>query len=151
MSGFWCLVFFGRWSMVLGWIDFIKRKTRRKNEFVSADARSHSTDPRTYEMLSGTPHPLNISSPDRTYSQKERPFKSPLERNSVSFATDQDMKQSPTDTCTKSRAYVSPVSSYSTPRPPSSGMGREWDPAKTHASSTETPLPTYSKRKDWGD
>jgi hypothetical protein len=134
--------------MVLGWVDMIKRRTKKKNEFVSADARRHS-DPRTYEMLSGTPQPLNIQSPDRTLSpDRGRAFKSPLERNSVTFAIDGDMKQD--DYYGKARAYVSPVSSYSVPRPPSSGAAREWDPKMTHAMSTETPLPTYSKWRDGG-
>ena len=138
--------------MILGWIDLFKRKMKKKNEFVSADARRHSNDPRTYEMLSGTPQPLNIKSPDRTYppDRASRAFKSPLERNSVSFNIDGDMKHDE-HYDGKARAYVSPVSSYSTPRPPSSGMKKDWDPRMTHAMPTETPLPVYSKRKDWGD
>jgi hypothetical protein len=139
--------------MVLGWIDLVKRKTKKKNEFVSADARRYSTDPRTYEMLSGTPQPLNITSPDTTFSPDRKSghgFKSPLERNSVTFAPDTDMKSRDDYYAGKARAYVSPVSSYSTPRPPSSGANREWDPSKTHATSMETPLPVYSKRKEFG-
>ena len=141
--------------MMQGWIDLFKRKMKRKHEFVSADARRLSTDPRTYEMLSGNPQPLNMQSPDRTFSPSDvhrssRAFKSPLERNSVSFAVDSDTKHADRYDG-KVRTYVSPVSSYSTPRPPSSGGKREWDPKMTHATSTETPLPVYSKRKDWGD
>ena len=157
LSGFWCFVFFGRWSMILGWKDLFKRKMKRKNEFVSADARQHSADPRTYEMLSGNAQPLNIQSPVRTFSgeRTSRAYKSPLERNSVSFNIDGDIKHDHYDAKgpydAKVRTYVSPVDSYSTPRPPSSGGRREWDPKMTHASSMETPLPTYSKRKDWGD
>ncbi len=124
---------------------------KRKNEFVSADARRHSADLRTYEMLSGNAQPLNIQSPDQTLSgeRTSRAYKSPLERNSVSFNMDGDIKHDHYDA--KVRAYVSPVDSYSTPRPPSSGGKREWDPKMTHATSMEMPLPIYSKRKEWGD
>ena len=41
--------------MFHGWKDLIQRRLMHKNEFVSADARRFSADPRTYEMLSGTP------------------------------------------------------------------------------------------------
>ena len=69
-SGFWLLIFLGRWSMVLGWRDMIRSKIfRQKHEFVSADARRFSTtDPRTYEMLDSKTPALNISSPDRILS-----------------------------------------------------------------------------------
>jgi hypothetical protein len=46
--------------MVLGWVDLFKRKLLKKSEFVSADARRFSNDPRTYEMLSGKANPLNM-------------------------------------------------------------------------------------------
>ena len=145
--------------MVLGWKDLVQRKFKKKHEFVSADARRHSADPRTYEMLSGNAQALSIAKPGRTYSQRSHAHKSPLERNSVTFA-DTDLKHdyenypgtfnSYNSEYGKARAYVSPVDSYSKPRPPSSGVGREWDPKMTHAMSTEAPLP-YGKRKDWGD
>ncbi|KIX02751.1 uncharacterized protein Z518_08693 [Rhinocladiella mackenziei CBS 650.93] len=106
LSGFWCLT-----------------KFRRNNEFVSADARRLSNDPRTYEMLSGTAPQLNIKSPDRVLtSPNPRP----------AFSPGPDSKQ---DYFGSARAYVNPVSSYSYPRVPS--QNRDWDPKSTHARSAE--------------
>ncbi|KIX99037.1 uncharacterized protein Z520_05498 [Fonsecaea multimorphosa CBS 102226] len=118
LSGFWCLMFMGRWSMTHGWAEFFKTKLLRKSEFVSADARRFSNDPRTYEMLSGATPQLNIQTPDRALT-------SPRMRTEFS----------PTDTKENlygsARAYVTPVSSYSHPTPPS--QHKDWDPKSTHA------------------
>ncbi|KIW22884.1 uncharacterized protein PV07_11134 [Cladophialophora immunda] len=118
LSGFWCLMFMGRWSMALGWAEFFRTKLFRKSEFVSADARRFSNDPRTYEMLSGATPQLNIKTPDRALT-------SPRMRTEFS----------PTDTKQElygsARAYVTPVSSYSHPTPPN--QHKDWDPRLTHA------------------
>jgi 7 transmembrane receptor (Secretin family) len=128
LSGFWLLIFLGRWSMITGWIDLIKTKLIQRHEFVSADARRLSNDPRTYEMISSSNPPnLNVKSPDRAVmspsSIKDTTTFSPLSA--------EDQKA---DYFGKAaRAYVSPVQSYSAPRPPSVSQNTEWDPRATHA------------------
>ncbi|KAJ9633319.1 uncharacterized protein PV06_00820 [Exophiala oligosperma] len=119
LSGFWCLMFLGRWSMLQGWVELFKSQFKRKNEFVSADARRFSNDARTYEMLSGTGHQLNITSPDRVLS--------PTSRGGI-MSPEPDSKQ---DYAGGARTYVNPVTSYSYPRPPS--QHKDWDPRATHA------------------
>ncbi|KAI1617837.1 hypothetical protein EDD36DRAFT_14094 [Exophiala viscosa] len=112
LSGFWCLVFLGRWSMTEGWREFFRARLHRKNEFVSADARHLSNDPRTYEMLSGTGPQVDIRSPDRALSPNPRAFTTP----------EPDAKQ---DSFGSTRTYVNPLSSYSYPRAPSQQM--DWN------------------------
>ncbi|EXJ87048.1 hypothetical protein A1O3_04005 [Capronia epimyces CBS 606.96] len=123
LSGFWCLMFLGRWHMTQGWMEFFRLRFHRQHEFVSADARRLSTDPRTYEMLSGTGPPLNIQSPDRVLT-------SPNPRSD--FSPEPDSKR---DHFIPARAYVNPDSSYSYPRPPS--HLQDWDPKSTHAKPGE--------------
>ena len=138
MSGFWCALFFGRWSMVLGWMDLFQRKLLRKNEFVSADARRN--DPRTYEMLGGTPQPLNLNPPDRSYQ-------SPISPDSQQW-DDPDKAGYYGGV----RTYVTPAASYSVPRPPSSGMNKDWDPRLTWAKSHPVSPPQgYPRPKDFGN
>jgi hypothetical protein len=121
--------------MVLGWKDLIQRRLLRKNEFVSADA--HRNDPRTYEMLSGNPQPLNLNPPDRAYTSPmspESPWEDPDKSGHYGGV----------------RTYVTPATSYSVPRPPSSGTNRDWDPrmtwAKSHPVAT---MPGYPTTKDF--
>ena len=126
---------------MLGWKDLIQRRLLKKSEFVSADARRFSADPRTYEMLSGNPNPLNINPPDRAYN-------TPSGMQTTSMSPELDRKDSHYG---KARAYVSPVESYSVPRPPSSGVNKDWDPRMTHARGTMAPAPAYTRGKDFGD
>lgn len=105
--------------MLQGWVELFKSQFKRKNEFVSADARRFSNDARTYEMLSGTGHQLNITSPDRVLS--------PTSRGGI-MSPEPDSKQ---DYAGGARTYVNPVTSYSYPRPPS--QHKDWDPRATHA------------------
>jgi len=142
LSGFWLLIFLGRWSMIIGWIDLIKTKLIQRHEFVSADARRLSNDPRTYEMLSSrNPPSLNVKSPDRVVvSPSTTPFSPP---------SAEDQKA---DYFGKAaRAYVSPVQSYSAPRPPSVSQNREWDPRATHArgGGPGATLPGVAVTKDY--
>ncbi|EXJ88244.1 hypothetical protein A1O1_05174 [Capronia coronata CBS 617.96] len=123
LSGFWCLMFLGRWAMAHGWMEFFRTKVRRQNEFVSADARRLSIDPRTYEMLSGTGPQLNIQTPDRVLTSPQ---------SQSIFSPEPDSKQ---DRFSPARAYVNPQTSYSYPRPPS--QLKEWDPRSTHARPGE--------------
>lgn len=108
--------------MTHGWAEFFTTKFLRKNEFVSADARRLSIDPRTYEMLSGATPQLNIKTPDRALT-------SPKTR--TSFTPELDAK----DYFGGARAYVTPLSSYSYPTPPV--QQKDWDPKSTHAKSVD--------------
>lgn len=129
--------------MILGWQDFIKTKLMPRHEFVSADARRLSNDPRTYEMLGskGTPH-LNIQSPDRAAL-------SPNSMKSTPFSPQEEQKADYFGKATPTRAYVSPISSYSSPRPPSVSQAREWDPRSTHArGGPSATLPGVALSKD---
>lgn len=98
--------------MVLGWIDLFKRRIGKTNEFVSADARRLSNDPRTYEMLRTTPQPP-IKTPDVAVI-------SPNTSNAEDFPA-QDKE--PGDYFNQAARYQSPMNSFSTPRPPSSSQG----------------------------
>ena len=111
--------------MVLGWVDLVKRKLISRHEFVSADARRLSQDPRTYEMLSsGIPQP-DLKSPESVVT-------SPLSYRSTPFSPEAESK---VDYFAQGKkAYISP-NSYSQPRPPSSGQVRPWDSRLTHARS----------------
>lgn len=120
--------------MVLGWIDLFKRRLMYPHEFVSADARRLSNDPRTYEMLSSTSQP-NLKSPDAAVM-------SPLSSHSTPFSPDADAKNDYFGRQTK--AYLSPSQSFSTPRPPSSAR-REWDSRATHARAVAYPGADLSK------
>jgi hypothetical protein len=120
--------------MVLGWIDLFKRRWVYRHEFVSADARRLSNDPRTYEMLSSTPQP-NLKSPGAAVM-------SPLSSHSTPISPDTDAKNDYFGRTT--RAYLSPAQSFSTPRPPSSGR-REWDPRATQARGSAYPGADLSK------
>ncbi|KAJ9615864.1 hypothetical protein H2200_001941 [Cladophialophora chaetospira] len=122
LSGFWCLMFFGRWSMAQGWAEFFRTKLFRKSEFVSADARRLSNDPRTYEMLGGAGPQLNIKTPDRALT-------SPRTREFDAVDTKQDYYNS-------TRSYITPVTSFSQPRPPT--QHKDWDPRATHAGPMTT-------------
>lgn len=107
--------------MTHGWRELFRTKLFKKSEFVSADARRLSNDPRTYEMLGGTTHQLNITTPDRAMTN-------PTPRD---FELT-DAKQNPYGVA---RAYVTPVASYSQPRPPV--VHKDWDPSATHARPME--------------
>jgi hypothetical protein len=112
----------GRWSMTHGWIEFFRTKLFRKNEFVSADARRLSNDPRTYEMLNGATQQLNIQPPDRALTD---PRTRDYETGDVKL-----------DPYTTARAYVTPVQSFSGPRPPT--QHKDWDPKASYAQPMTT-------------
>lgn len=137
MNGIWLLIFLGRWSMVLGWIDLVKRRVMYRHEFVSADARRLSNDPRTYEMLSS--HSTNLKSPDAVVMSPptlRSPAFSPISPDVVSktdyFARD-------------AKPYLGHTQSFSTPRPPSSGRHNNWDSRATHARGLMFPGAELSK------
>lgn len=122
--------------MILGWIDLVKRYLRPRHEFVSADARRMPNDPRTYEMLSSkTPPVLDLRSPERAItSPNSAHTASPF---SPGDSVDGKRDYFGTVPTVKARTYVSPTSSYSTPRPPSAhaqhNFNRDWDPRSTYA------------------
>ncbi|RMZ76127.1 hypothetical protein DV738_g5130, partial [Chaetothyriales sp. CBS 135597] len=140
LTSFWCLLFFGRWSMVHGWVDLFKRKfLRRKHEFVSADAHRFSGDPRygssplastdPYSNLpnKGNMAPLNVL-PASTWQ-------SPLSTKSPDSYTKDQIEHGQT------RVYVSPADSYSVPRPPSAfGPSTDW---AEKGKESSPPLPRH--------
>jgi len=121
--------------MILGWKDLIRRRLIPRHEFVSADARRFSTEPRTYELLSNKSTPaLNIKSPDKAV----------LSPNSMKTTPVSPYQGATADYFGKNasaKTYISPVSSYSSPRPPSQLQvpGRDWDPRATHARGESVP------------
>ena len=102
--------------MLHGWADLIKRHMIRSHEFVSADAKRLSNDPRTYEMLSSKSPESNLKSPDAVVmsplSTRNAPFSSAAEAKSDYFGLE-------------IKPYVSPISSFSAPKPPGAYQGRE--------------------------
>lgn len=149
MSGFWLLIFLGRWSMVLGWRDLIKTKVlQRRHEFVSADARNFTNDARTYEMLDSakTTPALNISSPDRVLSP-EQGQAHPLRSSPMTPEPDVkeesyfDPKFSARVRDNNSPQTPAPAYTFPSPSPSSPGIfsPREWDYRTNQTSSLYGP------------
>ncbi|KAL2375335.1 hypothetical protein RJZ57_000171 [Blastomyces gilchristii] len=133
LSGIWTIFFLGRYSMILGWIDLVKRKLMRSGEFVSVDARGGAST-RDYEMINPprkeavkTPEPLLSSSP------------SVLSMSTVRFSTG----KGESEVYAPEVRYTSPALSFSTPRPPSASQNhnnhgrytgsRDWNPQTSFA------------------
>lgn len=116
--------------MVTGWIELIRKRFSRSNEFVSVDARRYSKDPRTYEMLIGATHGTLPKSPDPLLA-------SPAD-SSVAFSPITKTEYYGTEA-----RYASPTLSFSSPKPPTSAVmaAREWDPRSTHARGTPPTFP----------
>lgn len=108
--------------MVKAWIDLIPCvPRRRKNEFVSADAKDEIRhDKRSYEMLSKDTH-VEVT---------------PL--SPVMRSPPPDGRKTP-DYFGQSARYHAPSRSYSSPRPPSPPS---WDPNQTFAFPQKTYHPT---------
>ena len=118
-------MFMGRWSMTHGWIDLIRTKLFRKNEFVSADARRFSNDHRTYEMLGGDGPQLNIKTPDRAITMpRTKEYEIGALKSSDPYAT--------------VRAYTTPIQSFSGHRPPTTTLHKDWDSKATYAQPMTT-------------
>src|SRR5271156_2711590 len=123
--------------MIMGWIDLFKRRLMYRHEFVSADARRLSNDPRTYEMLDArvAPQP-NLKSPEAAVVGSLLVSSTPLP----------SYKDSKTDHFGHAgKKYRSPEQSFSTPRPPSVSQAREWDSRTTHARGLAYPGAELSK------
>lgn len=141
-NGIWALMLLGRLSILTGWYDMIKEKfgKRGNGEFVSVDAAFAGRDAKSYEMLD-TPG-ADVKEPEpiaRTLSQLtvepisplviETPF-SPLGASPVS-PPPRAGRQTP-DYFGREARYVSPMRSFSTPRPPSAG-GPSNRPPRSHS------------------
>ncbi|RMZ81210.1 hypothetical protein DV737_g2627, partial [Chaetothyriales sp. CBS 132003] len=140
LTGFWCLLFFGRWSMILGWIDLFKRNwLRRKHEFVSADARRFSGDPRYVSSPMASTDPYSTL-PDKAYSP---PLNIPP---TLTWQSTLPPKSSGLDAKDRSdggqaRVYVTPVDSYSVPRPTSEFGPTDWAQKGLHTEGTPSSTP----------
>ncbi|KAK2785353.1 hypothetical protein FQN53_007793 [Emmonsiellopsis sp. PD_33] len=135
MSGLWTLIFLGRYSMILGWIDLFKRKLGRSREFVSVDARDRVGNNRSYEMINASSRNQVVKSPEPLLP----PSPSDLSMSTLRFSGGKE-----TESYTREIKYTSPALSFSTPRPPSATHShnhrrtnsRDWNPQSTFAQST---------------
>lgn len=155
MSGFWLLIFLGRWSMVLGWRDFIQTKVfKRRHEFVSADARQFTNDPRTYEMLDSAKatSALNITCPDRVLSPGQaHPLRSSPMTPEPDVKDDSYFNTKPTMQIhhTLSPQTPAPAYSFQSPSPSTPGViSPSWDHRAIQASSFYGP-PGTALSKDY--
>ncbi|KAE8382706.1 hypothetical protein BDV26DRAFT_223693 [Aspergillus bertholletiae] len=119
LVGFWNFILFARPGMFLGWAEFFKTKLGRNHEFVSADARVHTPDTRTYEML-GSAALASCKSPEPI-------VRAPSVARTMSPEGNHYGREA---------RYVRPSMSFSSPRPPSASQGRDWDPQATFAPAT---------------
>ncbi|EEH34659.2 hypothetical protein PAAG_05708 [Paracoccidioides lutzii Pb01] len=134
LSGLWTLLFLGRYSMFLGWIDLIKRKTMRSGEFVSADARGGASS-RAYEMINPS-RKEEVKTPDLLLSSSP----SHLSMSTLRFSNG----KVDSEAYTREIKYTSPALSFSTPRPPSASHNnqhhrytnsQDWNPQSSFARS----------------
>lgn len=147
LSGFWLLIFLGRWSMVLGWRDFFKTKVlQQRHEFVSADARHFTTDQRTYEMLdSAKAMPaLNITSSDRVLSPGQaHPLRSSPMTPEPDFKEDSYFNTKASIQMHDTISPQTPAPAYShqypSPRTPEIMSPRDWDLRANSAGSLHGP------------
>ncbi|PLB46027.1 hypothetical protein P170DRAFT_364181 [Aspergillus steynii IBT 23096] len=120
LVGLWNFVLFARPSIFHGWVDLFRSTFGKREEYVSADARSLLPDSRTYEMLgNATISPLKTPEPVVRSPSPER-ITSP-DPGDGSYGRD--------------ARYVQPSMSFSSPRPPGPTYagGREWVPEATFA------------------
>ncbi|PGH18936.1 hypothetical protein AJ80_04263 [Polytolypa hystricis UAMH7299] len=145
LSGMWTLIFLGRFSMILGWIDLVKRKIAPTREFVSADARDLPSRNRAYEMLSASQQD-NAKSPEPLLSSSPSDMSMSTLRFSGAKAVDPEAYG-------REQKYTSPVLSFSTPRPPSAthrherGLSQDWDPQSSFAQGRSAPPYWYGDTK----
>lgn len=176
MNGIWCLLLLGRWSMVLGWRDWFRKRFHRQQEFVSIDARRFSNNaPRAYEMLqspdqAGTKSPERVSTPDprpaaaattTTTTAKEltsRPTWSPTEPGRES----DDRSTAPPNAVPTGKeevghdyvfgravTYTSPHLSFSSPRPPQSASSSPSPPPSFQPLQQPPPIASSPPRREW--
>ena len=150
LNGVWTLLFLGRTSMIIGWVDLIRTPfSRRPTDFVSVDARRFSNNPKNYEMITSppprtadtmvkAPEPVVTSSPAKAEEEGLSPLaQSPSSHytNSVDYFG-KDVADFTNTTFGKEAQYRSPKLSFSTPRPPSAG-----GPLSSHTSGNFSPQP----------
>ncbi|KAI1341481.1 hypothetical protein F5Y15DRAFT_431222 [Xylariaceae sp. FL0016] len=122
MNGIWLLLLLGRWSMVTGWLDLFGSfgGTRRKKEFVSADARmDFKADPRSYEMLSHEPTKI------------EQHVLTP-----ISALKSPDHGRQTPDYFGQAARYQPHQRSFSSPRPP---QQMQWDTMEAYQNFPQQP------------
>jgi hypothetical protein len=125
IAGLQVFLLLGRWSMVIGWRDFIRSKFSKNREFVSLDARNPTEDVRHYELKNFEPEP-----------EPQSPPSSHTTPGIASYAITSPRSDTP-DYFHKEiqREYKSPTLSFSTPRPQSRAAAThvDWDPRSSHA------------------
>lgn len=133
LNGIWTLLFIGRTSMLVGWIDLIRRPFNKRTDFVSVDARGYSNNPKNYELItsppatSATPKTPDLSltrSPPENDAPppKITPSPSSQYKNDYYFNKESGTKSQQLSFSLPNEAdYKSPKLSFSTPRPPSAG------------------------------
>lgn len=133
--------------MVVGWFELIKRPfTRRQTDFVSVDVRRFSGSPKNYEMITSPqpprpsnfpekPEPVVISPPidHDGLSPLPQPPRSPSSFYTNDYFGKETRLSSPS--YGQEAQYMSPKLSFSTPRPPSAGMGFPRDRDSTDSRS----------------
>ncbi len=153
LNGIWCLLLLGRTSMLLGWVDLVRRPlTKKRNDFVSVDARRFSADPKNYELITSpppqpyetlkAPEPVVISPP------VERDGLSPLPQSprSPSSQFNEGYYDKDTSVDKETKAYSVPKLSFSTPRPPSAGrtFSRDCGASRPLSPPSRTPSRSFS-------
>lgn len=121
--------------MLVGWIDLVRPSLRKRNDFVSVDARNYPNDSKTYEMITSPPSTFAMPKTPKTVVTNPRPGHepgaSPLPQSPPSPSSQYTNDYFNKDVDSKSRHlsfslpqeadYKSPTLSFTTPRPPSAG------------------------------
>ena len=152
LNGIWALLFLGRLSMLIAWMDVLRAPFRKpRTDFVSVDARRFSGDPKQYEMI--------MSPPSRPYSTPKEPeavvtspplpdektaFSSLPQSPSSRYEEDYFAASRPMSGGNEDRTYSSPKLSFSTPRPPSAGRLSSRDFSPPHDRSFSPQLSTIA-------
>jgi len=165
LNGIWTMVFLGRTSMLIGWIDlFRKTFSKRHTDFASVDARRFSNSPKTYEMITAAPprtaDDTTIKAPEPVITSpppKEEYGLSPLAQsprspsshytNSVDYF-DKILNEYQSPNYGKEADYKSPKLSFSKPRPPSAGGPFSKENVNTHKSFSPRMEPVPQPGRD---
>ena len=164
----------GRTSMLVGWIDLVRRPFTRRNDFVSVDARGYSTSPKNYEMINSPPTTYEVgpqkpgpavTSPHSEYGEVLSPLRRSPPSPSSQYANDYFGSQEADSKGPQLRfslppqeaKYKSPKLSFSTPRPPSAGrsfsresQGRHPQPPHVGRTSPARPISPPTGRESGG-
>lgn len=149
LNGIWSLLFLGRTSMLLGWIDLIRRPfIREQVEFISVDARGFSSSPKNYELITSPPPPKLDNMPQTrdpvvTSPPAQDDGLSPLPRSPRSTSSHYT-----NDYFGREAAYESPQLSFSTPKPPSAGRALSQDDSGRPDSPPQSQIRALPPRRD---